>query len=220
MNFYSSRHQEFKLYLKYVRELDFETTPDYDYLRGLFTQAIEENGMVEDGVYDWDELNGGRGWQASKYSHHRDHHHHHVSRAHNPQSPPHRGAVTQDRLNAPQPATPGTKPTAPRNSLPQLPQNQYGVSGKPPRPVNGAMSPSNDEPHVVGSMQAQYPYTSNANLSTAARPSMNVSNSGPLQTNPDAGRVTHGTHNEQNDHHNQEESPNLARRIIKAFCCG
>lgn len=171
--------------------------------------------MEEDSIYDWDELNDGRGWQASKYSHH----HHHAPRAHNPT--PHRNGVTQDRLNAPQPATPGAKPNAVRSSIPQVPPNQAGVSGKPPRPVNGAISPTHDEPEAFGSMQAQYPYASNANLSTAARPSMTVSNSNPLQTNPEGGRVVpNGTHNEHNEHPNQEDPPNLARRIIKAFCCG
>jgi len=36
-----------------VRLLGFEDTPDYDYLRDLFTQALKATGEVEDGEYDW-----------------------------------------------------------------------------------------------------------------------------------------------------------------------
>ncbi|KAH6691764.1 casein kinase I isoform gamma-1 [Leptodontidium sp. MPI-SDFR-AT-0119] len=45
--------QEFNKYLSYVRNLGFEDTPDYDYLRNLFTQALKNTGEVEDGEYDW-----------------------------------------------------------------------------------------------------------------------------------------------------------------------
>lgn len=44
---------QFEKYLTYVRNLGFEDTPDYDYLRELFTQALKETGGVEDGEYDW-----------------------------------------------------------------------------------------------------------------------------------------------------------------------
>ncbi|KAK0701485.1 kinase-like domain-containing protein [Apiosordaria backusii] len=40
-------------YLTYVRNLGFEDTPDYDYLRELFTTALKEAGIPEDGEYDW-----------------------------------------------------------------------------------------------------------------------------------------------------------------------
>jgi casein kinase 1 len=46
--------------------LDFEDIPDYDYLRRLFTHVLKKTGEIEDGVYDWMKLNGGRGWEASK----------------------------------------------------------------------------------------------------------------------------------------------------------
>ena len=37
--------EEFNKYLSYVRNLGFEDTPDYDYLRDLFTQALKNTGM-------------------------------------------------------------------------------------------------------------------------------------------------------------------------------
>ena len=40
-------------YLDYCRSLYFSDIPDYAYLRGLFVTAMEEAGLVNDGVYDW-----------------------------------------------------------------------------------------------------------------------------------------------------------------------
>ncbi|KAI5283394.1 casein kinase I, partial [Ascosphaera aggregata] len=124
---------EFNKYLTYVRNLGFEDTPDYDYLRDLFTQALKKTGEIEDGEYDWMKLNNGRGWEASKpyssqhhHHHHHSHHHphhpaaaagannqHHSSRdAHNAARNNARqqaaGGITQDRLNAAQPPPPSS----------------------------------------------------------------------------------------------------------------
>ncbi|KAL0946648.1 hypothetical protein HGRIS_012842 [Hohenbuehelia grisea] len=57
--------EEFSIYLNYVRKLGFEETPDYDFLRELFSKVIKNNGDVDDGVFDWNLLNGGKGWEAS-----------------------------------------------------------------------------------------------------------------------------------------------------------
>lgn len=57
--------KQFAEYLYYVRNLEFDATPDYDYLRDLFTQALKSAGEVEDGDYDWMHLNGGKGWDAA-----------------------------------------------------------------------------------------------------------------------------------------------------------
>ncbi|KAI0670411.1 CK1/CK1/CK1-G protein kinase [Trametes maxima] len=57
--------EEFAIYLNYVRKLGFEETPDYDFLRELFAKVLKNNGDLEDGVYDWNLLNGGRGWEVS-----------------------------------------------------------------------------------------------------------------------------------------------------------
>lgn len=61
--------EQFAQYLSYVRNLGFEDTPDYEYLRDLFLQALVNTGESEDGVYDWMLLNNGKGWEAtSKHS--------------------------------------------------------------------------------------------------------------------------------------------------------
>ncbi|KIY43570.1 CK1/CK1/CK1-G protein kinase [Fistulina hepatica ATCC 64428] len=57
--------EEFGIYLNYVRKLGFEETPDYDFLRELFAKVMKNNGDVDDGVFDWNLLNGGKGWEAS-----------------------------------------------------------------------------------------------------------------------------------------------------------
>ena len=57
--------EQFGIYLNYVRKLGFEETPDYDFLRELFTKVLQSSGEPEDGVYDWMMLNGGKGWEVS-----------------------------------------------------------------------------------------------------------------------------------------------------------
>lgn len=57
--------EEFAIYMNYVRKLGFEETPDYDFLRDLFTKVLKTSGEVEDGEFDWMLLNGGKGWEAS-----------------------------------------------------------------------------------------------------------------------------------------------------------
>ncbi|KAG6305009.1 Casein kinase I 2 [Claviceps purpurea] len=60
--------EEFSKYLTYVRNLGFEDTPDYDYLRDLFTQSLKNTGEVEDGEYDWMKISkdSGKGWDSMK----------------------------------------------------------------------------------------------------------------------------------------------------------
>jgi len=57
--------EELSIYLNYVRKLGFEEAPDYNFLKELFTKALQSTGEADDGVYDWNLLNGGRGWEAS-----------------------------------------------------------------------------------------------------------------------------------------------------------
>ena len=74
--------EEFGIYLNYVRKLGFEETPDYDFLRELFAKVMKNNNDVDDGIYDWNLLNGvasyhftyiplfisfqgGRGWEIA-----------------------------------------------------------------------------------------------------------------------------------------------------------
>lgn len=57
--------EEFGIYLNYVRKLGFEETPDYDFLRELFTKVLKNMGEVEDGIYDWHLLaQNGKSWEV------------------------------------------------------------------------------------------------------------------------------------------------------------
>jgi len=44
---------ELSKYLYYVRRLDFFETPDYDYLRQLFTSVLANSGWECDWEFDW-----------------------------------------------------------------------------------------------------------------------------------------------------------------------
>jgi casein kinase 1 gamma len=48
-----SHPEELAIYMRYVRRLDFFETPDYDYLRKLFTDLFDRKGYVSDGQFDW-----------------------------------------------------------------------------------------------------------------------------------------------------------------------
>lgn len=57
--------EEFGIYLNYVRKLGFEETPDYDFLRELFSKVLRDLGEVDDGMYDWLLVNSGKGADGS-----------------------------------------------------------------------------------------------------------------------------------------------------------
>ncbi|XP_078483674.1 casein kinase I isoform X2 [Ciona intestinalis] len=45
--------EEMATYLRYVRHLDFFETPDYDYLRKLFSDLYDRKGYAHDDEFDW-----------------------------------------------------------------------------------------------------------------------------------------------------------------------
>jgi len=44
---------EFATYLRYVRQMDFFETPDYDYMRNLFISLMTRNSYQFDNQFDW-----------------------------------------------------------------------------------------------------------------------------------------------------------------------
>ncbi|ENN75947.1 casein kinase I isoform X1 [Dendroctonus ponderosae] len=44
---------EVATYMKYVRNLDFFETPDYDFLRKMFRELYMKKGYPDDGVFEW-----------------------------------------------------------------------------------------------------------------------------------------------------------------------
>jgi len=45
--------EEFSEYMKYVRSLEFEEKPDYDYIRNIFKKLVTRTGLEFDGKFDW-----------------------------------------------------------------------------------------------------------------------------------------------------------------------
>lgn len=51
---------EFAKYLTYARHLKFEEQPDYDYLIKLFNTVLKKQHLVDDGMFDWMQLDGSK----------------------------------------------------------------------------------------------------------------------------------------------------------------
>ncbi|MCJ1375217.1 casein kinase I [Loxospora ochrophaea] len=201
--------EEFNKYLSYVRNLGFEDTPDYDYLRDLFTQALKSTGEVEDGEYDWMKLNNGKGWEAMKQ--HPSQQHLHAANAmpnasaralpgdtpRGPQTP-----ITAARLNGPQPPPPHpAKPGVGKT------RDRPGATGATQlKRQSGAAGGLTDIVTPTASTQAQF-QSSTANLPhrmSQATPGMS----------PQA--VTHQTSKPQNS----EPQPSAFQKFMKILCCG
>jgi casein kinase 1 len=217
--------EEFNKYLSYVRNLGFEDTPDYDFLRDLFTQALKNTGEVEDGEYDWMKLNGGRGWEVKS---HTSAHHLHQPNA-NPDASARamhnvsgirgsdgrtprldgRGAISADRLNAAQPPPPGppAKPgvAAMGKSARDRGSGVGGGQANLPKRSSGLAAGQLDVVTPTASTQAQF-QTSAANLGNQTRPSPAT---GALQSNQ-------GMSTGQQ----QEPQPTFFQKLMKALCCG
>lgn len=213
--------EEFNKYLTYVRNLGFEETPDYDYLRDLLTQALKNAGEVEDGEYDWMKINNGRGWEYKSYSSQQQpqpqpqpqpQHHHHGNAVpnssardlHGAPRGTQRPAVTADRLNAaqpppPSPAKPGAGKTRERPSASGGPQQAKRQSG----PAGGLETTT-----PTASTQAQF-QNSNANLPGA--PAASPGNQAVNNQQPPAAQA---------NNNNNEPQPTFFQKVMKALCCG
>lgn len=155
-------------YLTYVRNLGFEDTPDYDYLRDLFSQALRSTGEVEDNEYDWMKLNGGKGWD---YVNNKKPNLHGYGHAYPPNTNRHsqqvHGSSAGGRLNSSnQPATPN--PAMVRHASKSRRNRAPGPSSAQPVTSSGlggqqGLSGTSSNPRLQKSSAA------NANPSTAAQ---------------------------------------------------
>ncbi|KAL4251747.1 protein kinase superfamily protein [Abortiporus biennis] len=138
--------EEFAIYLNYVRKLGFEETPDYDFLRELFAKVLKNNGDVEDGVYDWNLLNGGKGWEVSLGQNQI------LAQIQNagPSSPMPQarrdGAARDDRRRASQAGGPGVAPPSPAMVRTASKQQQ--------RQIPNALTPGGGTPGAVTPLSA------------------------------------------------------------------
>jgi casein kinase 1 len=195
--------EEFTKYIAYVRNLGFEDTPDYDYLRDLLTQALKNAGEVEDGEYDWMKLNNGRGYEYKPYTSQQPLHNNALPNTsardmHANQLRNQRPGVTADRLNAaqpppPSPAKPGAGKTRERPSA---------SGGMAPKRQSGGLEAATP----AASTQAQF-QNSNANL---AHPMGNPVNAGMHGGQAAAGGGAA----------NSPPQPTFAQKVMKALCCG
>lgn len=214
---------QFETYLFYVRNLGFEDAPDYDYLRGLFTEAARDNNIDEsDNKFDWDELlqraQTKKGeWNRPGVLHSPDHRpgpsnmalHNaqggnatpHLSTPH--MSTPHlSGRLTMDRLNAAQPPTP-----SPIKQNPLSPKSPKGDRRNTPdrlmmqnRAGAGGLL---DMATPTGSTQAQF-QASNQNLPKPMNSTQTMNQPTPTTT----GRQP------------EPQQPTGFQKFMKAICCG
>lgn len=192
--------EQFVHYLTYVRNLGFEDTPDYDYLRELFTAALKDTHEVEDGEYDW--MKVGKPDKKGDWDR--------PGALHNPNARPgasameihgnSRGNTTQNqsdaraqqltmaRLNAAQPPTP---------------QNRQSKQGRANVPALGAPRPGGymaAAPTPTGSTQAQFQHSSQT---LPQRPPHHASTSNPAQQQTSA-----------------QPQPTGFQKFMKTLCCG
>lgn len=204
--------EEFNKYLSYVRNLGFEDTPDYDFLRDLFTQALKNTGEVEDGEYDWMKLNGGRGWEMVK-SNTAAHHLHNpnapadasqraVHGAAGGRGPENRGStsrapISSDRLNAAQPLPPGSPAKPGVAALQKNPANRTSAGGVPKR---------------TSGLQNQ------VDLNTPpASTQINSNTQGQNRQSPATGALEGNQTRRQTP---QEQQPGFMSKLMKTLCCG
>ena len=219
--------EEFNKYLSYVRNLGFEDTPDYDYLRELFTKALTNAGEVEDGDYDWVKLNNGKGWDVQRPSNNMR------GEAANPSQQALHGTaggprasktpVPQDRLNADLPK-PGA--TAHRNSTQQLKQQPRrthnsqdlaakrasNMLGETPDQASTAPHFANSSPNLPG------------RLSTQAMNSRQPSSSQPRQHSHSRQATQQHYQQQQQQQQQQDQAPEekggFMQKMLRLLCCG
>ncbi|KAK3316709.1 kinase-like domain-containing protein [Apodospora peruviana] len=189
---------QFVQYLTYVRNLGFEDTPDYDYLRELFTQALKDSGGVDDGEYDWMKVGKpdkkGGDWDRAGGLHNpnarpgvsaMEIHGSRGNTTHHQNDPRSAHQLTAARLNAAQPPTPPTRQTK---------------QGRPSAPVLAPQARGLHTP-TAGSTQAQF-QTSTQNLPQRPMNHATTMNS-PAMQQP-----------------NQQPQPTGFQKFMKTLCCG
>lgn len=198
--------EEFNKYLSYVRNLGFEDTPDYDYLRELFTQALRNTGEVEDGEYDWMKLNNGKGWEAMK-----QHPSQHM--LHQPNVAPGASAKELHGTTRGGASTPGYL-TADRLNAAQPP---------PPSPVKQGMVKTRDRPSAPGGLGQKRSSGAAGGLQNVATPTGSTQAQFQNSSNhlPSRGQQqTQMNAQPSNGRNASEPQPSGFQKVLKALCCG
>ena len=203
--------EEFNKYLSYVRNLGFEDTPDYDYLRELFTTALKNTGEVEDGEYDWMKLNNGKGWEALK--HHSSQHLHATNQPQNPSAL----ALAGNSETLRGPTTPGVGPLRgkPPQGIPPTP-TKSGLPKTPGRPVVSGGGLTKGQSGVTGGLGPDVPTPTISTQAQFDRPNSHLPNI-RTPTNQGMGQATNGMHNGRGT---TDPKPTTVQKIMKMLCCG
>ena len=228
-----------------MRNLGFEDTPDYDYLRDLFTQALKSMGEVEDGEYDWMKLNNGKGWEAMKA--HPTHHLHAAAAAGGVPNSSARAlgggagdtqrgggagvstprGVTADRLNAAQPPPPSPLPGKAPGNAAQAP----GKAGHQPSRLGsgagapGAATTSKRQSGLAAVVAAPGGDVGTPAASTQAQFQSSTANlphrlsqiTPGVRSPPPAGAGPAGAADASRKP--EEPAPGVVRKILRALCC-
>ncbi|RDW91330.1 putative casein kinase I cki2 [Coleophoma crateriformis] len=197
--------EEFNKYLSYVRNLGFEDTPDYDYLRDLFTQALKNTGEVEDGEYDWMKLNNGKGWEAMKQ--HPSQHMLHTPN--NQQGASQRELHGTTRAGA---STPGHL-TAARLNAAQPP---------PPSPIKPGMGKTRDRPNAQGGLVPKRSSGAAGGLQDAATPTGSTQAQFQNSSNNLPQRMSAQPAMQNQAQNGRGSEPQLSgfQKLMKTLCCG
>jgi casein kinase 1 len=167
--------EEFAIYMNYVRKLGFEETPDYDFLRELFSKVLKTLGEPDDGVFDWMLLNSGKGWEASQRAKtHASSSPHTPHREHRHRDQNHRRS-RQPLQDANSPSTPlilGPSPAHVKGSprRPGTQDNPRGVTGgtsvQPLAPTSRRASQHQAQRTDAAGLGAPHPYASTPSPNT------------------------------------------------------
>lgn len=208
--------EEFNKYLSYVRGLGFEDMPDYNYLRELFTKALQNTGEVENGEYDWMNFTSGKGWDIPQRLSQSEPHHEGV----NPSAADlragagagqraSRAPILQNRLNADLPKSGAirTSQNTPSRQQPQKDHNSAGATACSSRgPIIAARLHSSRRP-------AQ---TSGGRLSQQQPPSQRQASGGVAQQQ----RQVQQQQRQPPPPPEPEQKEGFMQKLLKVLCCG
>lgn len=198
---------QFVQYLTYVRNLGFEDTPDYDYLRELFTQALKDSGGVDDGEYDW--MKVGKADKKGDWDR--------PGALHNPNVRPgasameihgnSRGATTHQQND----------PRAPQLTMARL----NAATPLPPQTNQRQQKPG--RPNAPGLRASQGPGVGGYNMQSAATPTGSTQAQFQTSTqNLPQRPMTHSPalNNQTTPPSNPQPQPTGFQKFMKTLCCG
>lgn len=202
--------EEFSIYLNYVRRLGFEETPDYDFLRELFTKVLKNMNEPEDGIYDWMLLHGGKGWEST------------LSANHQQPAAPRRETqrrTSQQQLASPVPPSPALARAGSKQA--RLVPGTPGAQGSTAAQVGVPAPTPSRRASALNTPQHPYAGTANAvhtpsDFRGATESALNASTGGEINNQGPAPAAA--LDNAQNGFDQQQEAPRK-KSLLDIICC-